>query len=88
MIFPHMRISDFQFYIIPGQLVVCIRIRDLRISVNNLLIKYPGRELLWVPRTSGCLEVHLVLARYLLVQASLKLIFLSNQRRIRSVLAL
>jgi len=88
MIFPHMRVSDFQLYIIPGELVVGIRIRDLRISVNNLLIKYPSCQLLRVPWTSWCLEVHLVLKpTFLLVQVSLQLIFLSNQRGISSVLA-
>ena len=88
MIFPHMCVSDFQLYIIPGELVFGIRIRDLRISVNNLLIKYTGCKLLRVPRTSCCLKVHLVLGpTFLLVQVSLQLIFLSNQRGVSSVLA-
>ena len=73
-----MRVSDPNRDIIPGELVVGIRIRYLRISVNTLLIKYPCCELLGVPRTSGCLELHLVLGHLLLlVQASLQLIFLS-----------
>jgi hypothetical protein len=73
-----MRVSDPNRDIIPGELVVGIRIRDPRISVNTLLIKYPSCELLRVPRTSGCLELHLVLGHpLLLVQASLQVIFLS-----------
>jgi hypothetical protein len=78
LIFPHMRVSDPNRDIIPGELVVGIRIRDPRISVITLLIKYPSCELLRVPRTSGCLELHLVLGHpLLLVQASLQVIFLS-----------
>ena len=73
-----MRVSDPNRDIIPGELVVGIRIRYLRISVNTLLIKYPSCELLRVPRTSGCLKLHLVLGDpLLLVLASLQLIFLS-----------
>ena len=76
-----MRVSDPNRDIIPGELVVGIRIRDPRISVITLLIKYPSCELLRVPRTSGCLELHLVLGHpLLLVQASLQLIFLSIHR--------
>jgi hypothetical protein len=73
-----MRVSDPNRDIIPGELVVSIRIRDLRISINTLLIKYPCCELLRIPRTSGCLELHLVLGHpLLLVQAFLQLIFIS-----------